>query len=178
MKRVRKWLAMLAAAALGALATGALAAGAPVSVAPVLVPLAHSALVTVDATTDSGRLILRVQRTSDGAVLPGAQLEATLDGHALPLTPRPDGTWDASLGNLAPSPNGTLQITVAHDGLREVLSGRLPGGGPEAVAGGGGGAHAGGSGPGLFKAHKQLAWWILNIVVVLIGVIAVSRRMS
>jgi hypothetical protein len=26
--------------------------------------------------------------------------------------------------------------------------------------------------------HKQMAWWILNIVIVLIGVVAVSRRMS
>jgi hypothetical protein len=167
---------MLAAAALGALAAGAPAAGAPAPVAPVLVPLAHSALVSVAATTDAGRLILRVQRTTDGAILPGAQLEATLDGHALPLTPRPDGTWDAALGNLASSREGALEITVAHDGLREVLSGRLPGIGGTAAAGGS--LAQGGAGAGLFKSHKQLAWWILNIVVVLIGVIAISRRMS
>jgi hypothetical protein len=175
MKCVRKWLAMLAAAALGALAGGAPAAGAAAPVAPVLVPLAHSALVTVDATTDAGRLILRVQRTTDGAILPGARLAATLDGHALPLTPRPDGTWDAALGNLASSREGALEITVAHDGLREVLSGRLPGIGGTVA---GGGSLAQGGGAGLFKSHKQLAWWILNIVVVLIGVIAISRRMS
>jgi hypothetical protein len=27
-------------------------------------------------------------------------------------------------------------------------------------------------------SHKQLAWWILNIVIVLIAAIAISRRMS
>jgi hypothetical protein len=27
-------------------------------------------------------------------------------------------------------------------------------------------------------AHKQMAWWVLNVVIVLIGVIAISRRMS
>jgi hypothetical protein len=26
--------------------------------------------------------------------------------------------------------------------------------------------------------HKQMSWWILNVVIVLVGVIAVSRRMS
>jgi len=26
--------------------------------------------------------------------------------------------------------------------------------------------------------HKQMAWWVLNVVIVLIGVIAISRRMS
>jgi hypothetical protein len=30
----------------------------------------------------------------------------------------------------------------------------------------------------LLHDHKQLAWWILNITIVLIAVIAISRRMS
>jgi hypothetical protein len=28
------------------------------------------------------------------------------------------------------------------------------------------------------RDHKQLAWWILNIAIVLIAAIAISRRMS
>jgi hypothetical protein len=168
MKRVRNWLALLAAGALGALA-----AGASAGPAPGFAPLAHSALVTVDAARNAGTLILRLRRTAGEAPLAGAQLQVTLDGHALPVTPRPDGSWEAALGSLGPGADGTLEITVAHDGLREVLSGRL-GGTSGTVAGRGGGGSRG----GLLNVHKQLAWWILNIVVVLIGVIAVSRRMS
>jgi hypothetical protein len=62
---------------------------------------------------------------------------------------------------------------VAHDGVREMLTGQLPGAPAAAAAARG----AAGSAASLL-AHKQLAWWILNILVVLIGVIAVSRRMS
>jgi hypothetical protein len=172
MKRVSNWLAQLAAGALGALAAGA-SAGA----APAFVPLAHSSLVTVEAATDAGTLMLRVRRTPDQAPLAGAQLQVMLEGRSLPVTPRADGTWDAALGSLAASPDGSaLEITVAHDGLREVLSGRLPG--AAATAAGASGHGAAGTTASLLKAHKQLAWWILNIAVVLIGVIAVSRRMS
>lgn len=170
MKRVRNWLALLAA--------GALAAGAPAGTAPAFAPLAHSSLVTVDAATNAGMLILRVRRTADQTPLVGAQLEVTLDGHSLPVTPRPDGTWDAALGSLGSSPDGTLEVTVAHDGLREVLSGGLRRAAPAAGAAAGSRGHTGGTTPGLLRAHQQLAWWILNIVVVLIGVIAISRRMS
>jgi hypothetical protein len=172
MKRVRNSLALLAAGMLAALA-----AGAPAGPAPVFVPLAHSALVTVNAATEAGALMLRVQRTRDQAPLPGAQLQVTLDGHNLPVTPRPDGTWEAPLGSLASSAEGTLDITVAHDGVREILSGRLPG--VAAAAGSRGAVSSTASGAvARLQAHKQLAWWILNIAVVLIGVIAVSRRMS
>lgn len=167
MKRVRNCLALLAAGALAALA-----GGAPASLAPVFVPLARSTLVTVGATTDAGTLILRVARTRDEAPLTGAQLQVTLDGHSLPVKLRPDGTWEAPLGALASGP-GTLEVIVAHDGVREMLTGQLPGAPAAAAAARG----AAGSAASLL-AHKQLAWWILNILVVLIGVIAVSRRMS
>jgi hypothetical protein len=167
MKHVRNWLALLAVGALPVVA-----AGAPAGPAPVFVPLAHSTLVTVEATRDAGTLLLRVWGTRNEIPLAGAQLQVTLDGHNLPVTPRPDGTWEAPLGSLASSPDGTLEVTVAHDGLREILGGRLPG------AGGTGGGSAARVGAGFLKAHKQLAWWILNIAVVLIGVIAISRRMS
>ena len=168
MNRVRNRLALLAAGALAALT-----AGASASAAATLVPFTHSSLVTVDAATDAGVLILRVRRTADERPLAGARLQVTLDGHSLPVTPRPDGTWQAGLGGLGSSPDGTLEITVFHDGLREVLSGRLRG--AAAVARG---HDAAGTTPRLLAVHKQLAWWILNIVVVLIGVIAISRRMS
>lgn len=58
-------------------------------------------------------------------------------------------------------------MVLAHDGIREVLSGPLPAalGAPAAPA-------------GLFGNHKQMVWWVLNIAIVLIAVMALSRRMS
>jgi hypothetical protein len=159
MSAVRNWLAKLAALALCA----------PLGAVPALTPLTHSTLVTIDAALDAGTLILRVRRTGTRAPLPVTQLQVTLDGRNLPVTPRADGTWGAVLGPAAGSPDGTLAITVTHDGVREILAGRLPGAGA---------AGAAGSATSLLRSHKQLAWWILNIAVVLIGVIAVSRRMS
>ena len=58
---------------------------------------------------------------------------------------------------------------VAHDGIREVFDGTVAAAAAAPVA-------AGGS--GLLRDHKQLTWWILNIAIVLIAVIAISRRMS
>jgi len=58
---------------------------------------------------------------------------------------------------------------VAHDGIREVLDGTVAAAAAAPAAAGGG---------GLLRDHKQLAWWILNIAIVLIAVMAISRRMS
>ncbi len=169
---VRNWLARLAALALCATAAAAPAPPPPGAVAPVFTPLAHSTLVTVDAAIGAGTLILRVQRTPSQVPAAVTALQVTLDGRPLPVTPRPDGTWSAPLGTAARGPDGTLDLTVTHDGVRELLIASLPG----AAAPAGGNAAA--SAAGLLRSHKQLAWWILNIAVVLIGVIAVSRRMS
>lgn len=162
MNAVRGWLAKLTALALCA----------PAAAAPAFAPLAHSTLVTVDAATDAGALILRVRRTADGGPVPVTELQVTLEGANLPVRPRPDGTFSVALGRPAGSPAGPLDITVTHDGVREILVARPPG--PAGTAGG----NAASSAAGLLRSHKQLAWWILNIAVVLIGVIAVSRRMS
>jgi hypothetical protein len=167
MNAVRNWLAKLAA-----LALSIPAAAAPVAVAPVFAPLAHSTLVSVDAALEAGTLMLRVRRTASQVPVPVTELQVALDGRTLPVTPRPDGTWSAALGPAARAPRGTLEITVSHDGVREILTAGLPG----TAAAAGGNAAAGAA--ALLSSHKQLLWWVLNIAVVLIGVIAVSRRMS
>ena len=69
------------------------------------------------------------------------------------------------------TPPGKLSIVVAHDGVREVLEAQppaAPAAAPPAVP----------RGVASTLIHKQMSWWILNILIVLIGVIAVSRRMS
>ena len=166
MKRVKKLLAMTA----GALICGALAwADSPPG--PAFTPLAHSALVSVEGVVAADTLVLRVRRTADQQAPAGAELTVAVGGRGIPVTARPEGTWGVPVKDL-PKPPGKLAITVAHDGVREVLEAQLPGAGAPAAPA----AQSGGVASTLI--HKQMAWWILNILIVLIGVIAVSRRMS
>jgi hypothetical protein len=152
------------------LVAGALASAAPVLAAAELAPIAHSARITVEASASSAGLTLRVRPTAPGAALTVTDVSVAVDGTSERALPQPDGTWLAPLPPARSATAGRLDVFVAHDGIREVLSGRL---GSAAV-----GAPAAAGAPGFLHAHKQMAWWILNVVVVLIGVIAVSRRMS
>ena len=157
----------MTAGALGCVATALAASPAGAAFAPV----AHSALVTVEGVMTSDTLVLRAFRTADRRPLTGAELAVSVDGRSVPVAPRPEGTWGVPLQALGTKPPARLSIVVAHDGLREVLEGQLPGSGAAPAA----------SQPASAAStliHKQMAWWILNVVVVLIGVIAVARRMS
>ena len=158
----------------------ALTAGALSCVAPALAdspagaafaPVAHSALVTVEGVVASDTLVLRVRRVADRQPLAGATLTVSADGRSIPVTARPEGTWGVALRDLTTKPPARLSIVVAHDGVREVLDGQLPGGAAAAPP-----AQSASGASTLI--HKQMAWWILNVVIVLIGVVAVSRRMS
>jgi len=135
-------------------------------------PVASSALLKVDGVVASDTLVLRVRRIADQQPLPGAQLQVAVDRRSVAAIARPDGTWGVPLKDLPAKSPGKVQIVVAHDGLREVLDGQLPAGSASAPAAG----RPGGLASAL--VHKQMAWWVLNVVIVLIGVIAISRRMS
>lgn len=134
--------------------------------------MAHSPLVTVEASGSADGVRLRLRRTAGSAPLAVSELQVSLAGQTVPVTQRPDGTWLAPWPRTGAAPGAALQVVVTHDGIREVLSGSLP----RAVEG----RPAAGSGAssGLSSSHKQLAWWILNIAIVLIAVVAISRRMS
>lgn len=163
---MRLWLA------LGVLACAAPAQAAPAA-SPTFAPVAQSALVTLEAARTTGGLELRLRRPKSDAVVPVTALTVSIDGRSVASAARADGTWSVPWpGGSAPT-NGQLEVVLAHDGIREVLSGPLPG----SAGGAGTGAPASSSGGGL-RDHKQLAWWILNIGIVLIAVLAISRRMS
>jgi hypothetical protein len=100
-------------------------------------------------------------------------LAVTIDGRSQPATLRPDGTWFVPHPAGAQDGGKSLQITVGHDGIHEVLSGRIT-----MAANTSGSAASGAASVLSSSSHKQLAWWILNIVIVLIAAIAISRRMS
>ena len=75
----------------------------------------------------------------------------TTDGFLLPTKDLSDGPQ-------------TLDITVAHDGIREILTGKVAL--PKSVFGSG----------MLDSSHKQMLWWVLNIGIVLVAVLAFSNR--
>ena len=138
----------------------ATAAAAPESFAT----LGRSAQVVMQGARTANGVALRFARP-DGAALSVSAVSAAIDGHHVGEARQPDGSW--ALGPL-PAGAGHLEVIVEHDGIREQLSGALPGGAPGAAATEAAAGHD----------HKQLLWWILNIGIVLIAVLAVSRRMS
>lgn len=146
---------------------------------PVYLPVARSSLVAVDGARAAQTLLLRVHRVQDQQPLTGAELTVTIDGRSVPGAARADGTWVGALAELPAAAPGRLEIVVAHDGVREVLDGPIPrAGAPPATSAPPAAAPVGGAGVWATLMHKQASWWILNVLVVLIGVIAVSRRMS
>jgi len=109
-----------------------------------------------------------VRPNSGTTPLTVSEFSVLLDGKSVPAAARPDGTWLVPLP--APAPGGQLEVAVTHDGIRELLSAKLPA------------AHAGAAAPaagtGATGVHKQIVWWILNVLIVLVAAIAISRRTS
>jgi len=139
-------------------------------------PIAHSALLTLEAADTAQGVKLRVERAADRRALAVGGLAVSIDGHSAPATALADGSW--LVQSSAPAPRGRhLEVVVSHDGIRELLSGELPAAEAHGAAPAGAGAPAGGA-AGALRDHKQLAWWVLNITVVLIAAVALSRRFS
>ena len=132
--------------------------------------MAQSAQVILDATATPRGLVLRLRSTPGSAPLSVTGLAVSIDGRSAAATRRPGGSWWVSWPGPGVPRAGLLEVVVMHDGIRELLSAPVP------AAEGTAGNPA--SSPSMLRDHKQLAWWILNIAIVLIAVIAISRRMS
>jgi|SRR5271170_2763116 len=168
MRRVRPPLAALVMAVAALACAGPALAQTPA--AAQFTPLAHSALVSVDAAVLApDTLTLRIRHTAAATEVSSAQLQVAAQGRSLPVAANADGTWTVALKDLNGKPPGKLDLLVSHDGIRELLSGTLA---PPAAG------TASGVAAGLLRNHKQMAWWILNVAIVLIAAIAISRRMS
>jgi hypothetical protein len=182
---LKLWVAAMAFAG-GALPCAAQPRAAE-SGAATLTAAAHSAQVSLEAGSDARGLRLRLSHTADRTPLSATGLSVSVEGRSAAATARPDGSWFVPLAR-AVGAGDRLEVVVAHDGIQEVLSARFTaagdagGGRPEAANAAGGRASGasppGGGASGLWRDHKQMAWWILNIAVVLIAAIAISRRMS
>jgi hypothetical protein len=149
------------------LALGVLACAASAAPLPQPLSLTPSAQVTLEGSATAAGLTLRPRATVAGAPLNVTELSVAIDGASVTATRQADGSWIAPRGKAAGA--GKLEVFVTHDGIREVLSGTLP-----AIAAG----NAAAEGGSLLRDHKQMAWWILNIGIVLIAAIAISRRMG
>jgi hypothetical protein len=135
--------------------------------AAVFAPLAHSALIVLETARLPAGLTLQLRRT-DGAALAVTDLVVSIDGRTVAATVAGPQRWSVPWPQPPTGGAHRLEVVVAHDGIREVLDGTIANAAAAAPAAGGGALHA----------HQQLVWWVLNIAIVFIAVIAISRRMS
>jgi hypothetical protein len=133
---------------------------------PPVIPVAHSALLTIDATPKGDILELHVKHAGNAIPIDGQNVTVSVDGKNQPVTPEPEGTFALSTKDLPGDGERQLDIIVAHDGIREILSGKVTV--PKASS----------ATSELWRDHQQMAWWILNIGVILVAVMAFSRRSS
>ena len=125
--------------------------------------VARSALLTVTVTPSDDALALRVLRLADHHLIAGTgKVTATLDGHALPLAAQPNGVYLAQTSAQSGGAH-TLDVVVSHDGIRELLTGTVALPSRQGAL-------------DFLQSHGMSAWWVLNIAVVLIAVLVISRR--
>lgn len=125
--------------------------------------VARSALLTLTAAPADHALSLQVARVSNHQPITGAgALTVSLDGHRVPVTAQPNGTWLVSTREQSTGAH-SLNAVVSHDGIRELLTGTVT-------------VQEGRSALDVLQNHGMFAWWVLNIAVVLIAVLIISRR--
>ena len=125
--------------------------------------VARSTALILTAAPSDHSLSFQVARASDHRLIVGpGNVTATLDGHNLPVTARPDGTYLISTREQSAGPH-SLGVVVSHDGIRELLTGTVS-------------VQQQRSTLDMLQGHGMFAWWVLNIAVVLIAVLIISRR--
>jgi hypothetical protein len=135
----------------------------PVRLAPnVAAQIAHSALLSIDGTATADTLRLSIRRVSDKTLVSTDDVTVTVDSRNESVT-HDNGGYEVPLNDLRGDAPKDVEIIVAHDGIREILSGKVA-------------AAEAASADSLLRDHKQVAWWILNIAIVLVAAIALSRR--
>jgi hypothetical protein len=128
------------------------------------VQIAKSALLSIEGTPTPHTLDLRIRKLSDKSLISADDVNVTVDGRSETVTRVNVDTYQIPADSFRGTGAHEVEITVPHDGIREILGGKviLP--------------EAGASATGLLGDHKQMAWWILNIVIVLIAAVAISNR--
>jgi hypothetical protein len=152
---------LVTALAAGVICTAAAAAAEN----PAHIDLAHSAQLTVDAQETPDAVTLWVRHATDKKLVDTKDVTVSIEGKNQVVTRRSDGSFSFPSDDLRGKEAKPVQLVVGHDGIRELLDGQLPPP-PEGIA------------TGLLGSHNQLWWWVINIGVLFIGVLALSRRKS
>src|SRR5207253_10638006 len=146
--------------AAGVLACGSLLRAAPPRAADSapgpLTPVAHSALVTLEAGPAPAGLVLRLRHTADDTPVSVTDLTVSVDGKSQLAMRRADGSWFVPLSN-ALLADDRLEVVVAHDGIREVLGGGIT----VARASSADERHHGGT-PSVLRDHTEMGMRALN----------------
>jgi hypothetical protein len=124
--------------------------------------IAHSALVDVEATARADVLQISVRRVADKSLVNTDDITVAVDGKNEPVTHERGTIYELAVNDLRGEGVKDIDVTVAHDGIREILSGKVSLAEPATES--------------LWRDHKQIAWWVLNIVIVLIAALAFSRK--
>lgn len=139
----------------------------PVELAPnVAGEITRSALLTLEGTATADALRLRIRRVSDKSLIGGEGVTVTVDGKSETVSHVADGyevPLDALRGAGGKSGGREFEVVVDHDGIREILSGKVALVDADPAT-------------SILRDHRQIAWWIVNIVVVLIAATVISRR--
>jgi hypothetical protein len=165
--RQARWSRVIAAALAAALSLplAASAADTPPPAAQTI-PIAHSALLTINGTFSPSGLVLHILHAANQIPIDGRDVTVSVDGKNQPLTVQQEvGDFLLPTKDLSDGPQ-TLDITVAHDGIREILTGKVAL--PKSFFGS----------AMMDSSHKQMLWWVLNIGIVLVAVLAFSKRSS
>jgi hypothetical protein len=125
--------------------------------------IGHSALLSLVGTATADGLQLTIRRVSDNSLISRDDVTVAVDGKSQTVTHNKDGANEVPIADLRADGAHDLDVTVPHDGIREIVSGKLSF--AEAASAG-----------SLLGDHKQIAWWVLNIVIILLVVTGISRR--
>jgi hypothetical protein len=129
------------------------------------IDLAHSAQLTVDAQEATDSVTLWIRHATDKKVVDTKDVTVSIAGKNQVVTRKTDGSFSFPTDDLRGKDAKPVQLVVGHDGIRELLDGQLPPP-PESLT------------TGLLGGHNQLWWWVINIGVLFIGVLALSRKKS
>src|SRR5438105_2402822 len=97
--------------------------------------VARSALAILEAAAAPAGVTLRLRRAADQTPLPATAVTVSVAGRNAPATASADGSWFAPLPT-AVGAGDTLEVVVAHDGIRELLSARFAAPGARDAGGG------------------------------------------
>lgn len=132
--------------------------------APDTQPLAQSALLIVHASIHGDWLSLNIQRAANDSAVVTKDVSVSVGGHKVQVTGLGNGIYTIPVRQLGSGKQADLDIIVGHDGIREILSGKL--------------TLAAVSTPSssILGKHTEMLWWVLNIGVVSAAAVFLSKR--